>query len=140
MALAIAKEPVIIAKGIIFSSSSFVSLHYWVIKQNKTNPLTHFWYFVFVFAMGRMDVSLWKIGIFFYCFVVMTWNLNLALWWCLFCVREGMGAFHLFFCYCNTKLSLFFWCETRGIGARRRRSSNFSFVFCCYDTKQDMGT
>jgi len=28
MALAIAKEPVIIAKGIIFSSSSFVSLHY----------------------------------------------------------------------------------------------------------------
>ncbi len=138
MALAIANEPVIIAKGIIFTSSSFVSLHYWAIKQNKTNPLTHFWYLVFVLAIKRMDVSFWKIGFFFYLLLwCETWT-----WPCggFFLCAQRHGSFSFIFVIAMQNFIYFlFLCETRGIWARRWRSSNFSFVFCCYDTKQGMG-
>ncbi len=149
MALAIANERVIIVKGIILTSSPFVSLHYWATKQNKTKQ-THSHTFDTLFFCLQWEEWMCPCRRLVFPSIVLLLRRETWTWPCGGVCFVCANAWELFICFFVIAMRNFlffffkfvfvFGCETRGIGARRRKSSNFSFVFCCYDTTQDMGT
>jgi hypothetical protein len=91
-------------------------------KKNKINPLTHFWYFAFVFGTWNVDMSLCKLHFFFcYCdnklglvLIVMLFVLSVCegveiffVFMLLWCKRSGNNQFSFFFCF------LLLWCDAR---------------------------
>jgi hypothetical protein len=120
VALAIVNKLGIVARCILLLFHCLLSLSFLFspllshkTKQNKTNPLTHFWYFAFVFGTWNVDMSLCKLH-FFFCYCDNNLGLVLILMLFVLSVCEGVEIFFVF---------LLLWWKRSG-----NKQFNFSLV------------